>query len=241
MPRKFIREFSLGLGVIAAFALAGLAPAKAVVVSWDLSSPANTNVGTTYTFTSSTVDLYAAGFSFTLTPTTGVFSAIDLFTKHGGGNENGLGIASDPKGQHEIYQNTLVRLDTTAAQAAGYNFFQFSMGSSTNGEGWSVFGSNSANTSLVSLIGYDDDQGVTHNLPLYKYYYFTYDGSNVDSGQGDNVLLHSFAASNCPFSTSCGPPVVTPLPASLPLFASGTSLLGFLGWRRKRRKTRPAA
>jgi hypothetical protein len=27
----------------------------------------------------------------------------------------------------------------------------------------------------------------------------------------------------------------TPLPAALPLFASGSALLGFLGWRRKRK------
>ena len=142
--------------------------------------------GRTHTFTSSSINLDAAGFSFTTSsPATGVFSAIDLYTKQQGGTENGLGIANDPKNQHEIHANTLVRLDTTAAQAAGYNFFQFSMGSSTNGEGWSVFGSNSANTSLVSLIGYDDDQGVTHNLALYNYYYFTYDSTNVDPGQGE--------------------------------------------------------
>ena len=30
-------------------------------------------------------------------------------------------------------------------------------------------------------------------------------------------------------------PVATPLPAALPLFASGAGVLGFLGWRRKRK------
>ena len=30
-------------------------------------------------------------------------------------------------------------------------------------------------------------------------------------------------------------PLATPLPGALPLFASGTALLGFLGWRRKRK------
>jgi hypothetical protein len=33
----------------------------------------------------------------------------------------------------------------------------------------------------------------------------------------------------------------TPLPAALPLFASGTGLLGFLGWRRKRKMARLVA
>jgi hypothetical protein len=32
-------------------------------------------------------------------------------------------------------------------------------------------------------------------------------------------------------------PVVTPLPAGLPLFASGLGALGLLGWRRKRKNT----
>jgi len=29
---------------------------------------------------------------------------------------------------------------------------------------------------------------------------------------------------------------ITPLPAALPLFASGAGVLGFLGWRRKRKQ-----
>ena len=32
-----------------------------------------------------------------------------------------------------------------------------------------------------------------------------------------------------------GSPVVTPLPATLPLFATGLGALGLLGWRRKRK------
>jgi len=40
---------------------------------------------------------------------------------------------------------------------------------------------------------------------------------------------------------SVGGPVVTPLPASLPLFASGLGALGLLGWRRKRKASDPLA
>jgi hypothetical protein len=59
-----------------------------------------------------------------------------------------------------------------------------------------------------------------------------------------NVYI-MFGTSNDPFDlvlTSCidcrddaPPPGATPLPAALPLFASGGALLGFLGWRRKRK------
>ena len=37
------------------------------------------------------------------------------------------------------------------------------------------------------------------------------------------------------------PPSTTPLPGALPLFASGLSALGLLGWRRKRKKTTATA
>jgi hypothetical protein len=234
MKRVALR-IALATALIGSCALVGLTPANAVVVSWDLSSPANQNVGLTETFTASGINLDAAGFSYTLTPTTGVFTATDLYTKQLGGFENGLGINSDPTTNHEIWGNTLVRLDTTAAQAAGLDFFQFAMGSSTNGEGWTVYGSNSANSGLDTLIAFGSDQGTTHNLTLYNYYYFAYNGLHVQPGQGDNVLLHSFAGSNCAFGTGCGPLTATPLPAALPLFAGGLGVMSLLARRRKRK------
>jgi len=42
------------------------------------------------------------------------------------------------------------------------------------------------------------------------------------------------------FSTQTGTAVVTPLPAALPLFATGLGALGLLGWRRKRKATSAA-
>ncbi|HET7912059.1 MAG TPA: hypothetical protein VFL49_08510, partial [Pseudolabrys sp.] len=42
--------------------------------------------------------------------------------------------------------------------------------------------------------------------------------------------------------TTCAPPPgETPIPGALPLFTSGMGVLGFLGWRRKRRMARQAA
>jgi hypothetical protein len=40
---------------------------------------------------------------------------------------------------------------------------------------------------------------------------------------------------NASFNDSTTPPTSTPLPAALPLFATGIGGLGFLGWRRKRK------
>jgi hypothetical protein len=58
---------------------------------------------------------------------------------------------------------------------------------------------------------------------------------NVDGFEGQ------FASCGVPNGGTCGhltletPPSGTPLPAALPLFASGLGALGLLGWRRKRK------
>lgn len=52
--------------------------------------------------------------------------------------------------------------------------------------------------------------------------------------KGGLSSIQGFAGPEDP-SGGGGPAVATPLPAALPLFASGGALLGFLGWRRKRK------
>ena len=55
-------------------------------------------------------------------------------------------------------------------------------------------------------------------------------------GTGDGALVVSSQVLPC---QDCGP-APTPLPAALPLFASGLGALGLLGWRRKRKATAAA-
>jgi hypothetical protein len=211
--------------LIASCAVVELEPAKAV--TWNLSTPAG-NPGNHENFTSGGYTIGAAGFGFTAINSSETWFTLDLYNKNGGGDENGLGINNDPTNDHEIYLNTLVRIDTTSTRGAGLNLFQFGMGSSTNGEGWDIYGSQSANTGLVALFTNGKDESL-HTLANYNFYYFTYDGTGVQSGQGDNVLLHLFEGAD--------PPGDTPIPAALPLFASGAGLLGFLNWRRKKRQS----
>jgi hypothetical protein len=45
----------------------------------------------------------------------------------------------------------------------------------------------------------------------------------------------TYAITGNAFSPIPAPPIVTPLPAALPLFATGLGALGLLGWRRKRK------
>jgi hypothetical protein len=233
----------------AAFALiVGLSPANAATVNWVLSSPHNTDPGTTETFSatvgSNTYTLGAAGYSYSGAITSNSFTAIDLYNKFttGDATETGLGLNSDPTGNHEIYTNTFVRLNVTTARSQGLGNFSFAFGSTTQGEAWDVYGSTSANTGLTLLKdGPANDQGNTYFLPdkngalqAYNYFYFVYDGpprtQNSTCG-GCNVLLTAFGGDILTTTTQSS----TPLPAALPLFATGLGSLGLLGWRRKRK------
>jgi hypothetical protein len=240
--KKATARFALATALFSSCVLVGLTPAKATTINWNLSSPGNTDPGNTENFSqtvsSTTYILGAAGFSFPNSlPTTGTFTAINLYNKALTGDENGLGINSDPAGcpsncNHEIYAKTLVRLDVTSLRGQGINNFQFTIGSTTNGEGMDVYGSSSANTGLALLFSDITSEPGLYDLSGYNYYYFTYDGAKVIAGQGDNVLLASFTGQNTTFG---GGQNETPLPAALPLFTSGLGALGLLGWRRKRK------
>ena len=53
---------------------------------------------------------------------------------------------------------------------------------------------------------------------------------------GDLPLLNDKLILDLSF-TNTTPPSPTPLPAALPLFATGLGAMGLLGWRRKRKST----
>jgi hypothetical protein len=240
----------------AAFALVvGLSSANAATVNWVLSSPHNTDPGTTETFSATvglnTYTLGAAGYRYSGAITSNSFTAIDLYNKFTSGDatESGLGIKNDPTGNHEIYTNTFVRLDVTTARSQGLGNFSFKFGSTTQGEGWEVFGSTAANTGLTLLVGqHINDQSNTYSLPdvngsnqAYDFFYFVYDGpaltkdiwGHVTSTCGGcNVLLTAFGGDILTTTRQGGD---TPLPAALPMFAGGLGVIGLLARRRMRK------
>jgi hypothetical protein len=57
-------------------------------------------------------------------------------------------------------------------------------------------------------------------------------GEQHDAGLGNHINSVQQAAANLVFTPVAG----TPLPAALPLFATGLGALGLLGWRRKRKQ-----
>jgi len=186
-------------------------------------------LGTTQTFTAGGITITAAGFNYA--PATGTYTATNLFNKSEGADEHGLGLANDPRGDFEISGLTgtnsgvgLVRIQLPTGLPAG---FSFQMNSTTNGEGWEVFGSNSPTPLLSSLTPLAGGNGtgtdeLTHNLNTnFLFYFFLYDPSTLTT-DNTNVLLHDVDLS------------AIPLPGALPLFASGLVGLGLLGWRRKK-------
>ena len=210
----------------ASFSTMGLSSAQATTV-FDFLTPAGDPCGvacSTHQYTVGGVSITAAGFTGSFSG--GSFSstgAVNLWDKTGGGDENGLGLKNDPNGQpsspqNEITFGSFVRI----TMPAGLTAASFSMGSttSTQPESWTVYGCTAATSGCTALITGGNDES-SHSLTLDKFYYFTEATANTTDNT-PNVLLHELD-------------VTTPLPAALPLFATGLGAVGLLGWRRKRK------
>ena len=227
LGRNIMGKSTSGLAaVVLASAILGsiAAPAGATTITWDLSSPTG-NLGNTHTYTSGAYSIVAKGFNNNnaMNP----WATADLYGKHDGGDENGLGINSDPTGEHEIYKGTYVQIDVTQPFSQGFKTYQFEMGSSTQGEQWTVYGSNSALPlgagSWTSLIT-STDELVQHTISGYMYYDFTYSGPTNGVG-GANVLLYKdFTASSA-----------VPEPATWTMMGLGFAGLGLAGYRSRKR------
>jgi hypothetical protein len=105
-------------------------------------------------------------------------------------DENGLGLQNDPSGDNEIQGTSLVQI----AMAAGLTDVSFIMASTTAGEAWEVWGSNSA-TALGAPLLLGNDELVSHSLPFFPFYSFA---AQVFSPANGNVLLASISAELVP-------------------------------------------
>ena len=141
----------------------------------------------------------------------------NLFVKTGAGDEHGLGLTADS--DHEISGTQAVQI----ALPHVFSSFSFQMGSSTGTEGWRVWGSNDPTVhGPLLLTGTDElEHFFTTAGALFQFYTFAFNGTA--SAGNTNVLLSQVDVSN------------VPLPAALPLFATGLGGLALLGWRRKRK------
>jgi hypothetical protein len=203
---------------------AGLMASAASAQVFDFGTPANTNVGPDETFTSGIYSVTASGYDASN-------ADADLYVKNLGGDEIGLGLVGDPSNQNEIYSGQnggpggYIQLDVSQLLgiASGATF---SMDSTTLGEQWAVYGSNTdaaaGGTWVNGSLGLNDEG--SHALGgwgTYQYYNFLSLGTN---GQAfGNVLLSSFAVT----------PSV-PEPATWAMMLLGFGAVGF-AMRRNRK------
>lgn len=121
---------------LAATAAAALASPALAADTINFGSPTG-NLGTSETYTTGSLTVVAKGFNQ-------YGQATDLWGKNQGGDEVGLGLRNDPSGDHEIYYGKgFVQIDVS--QVLGLvSEISFFTNSTTQGEQWTVFGSNTS-------------------------------------------------------------------------------------------------
>jgi hypothetical protein len=206
------------LAAVIAAGIAGFSQAQAATVVWNLNT-ATGDLGTTETYTST-----AGGFHITAAGFTdnSFGQTTNLWGKNAGGDENGLGIKNDPTGDHEIWGSTLIRIDMTSARLLGVTGFSFEFGSTTQGESWQVFGSNSATSGYTSVATGNDELDHTLSGASANYTYYYFDRVHHFNDGGDNVLLAKIDAV-----------APVPEPATWAMMIVGFAGIGFMAYRRR--------
>ena len=189
------------------------ASAASAAVQIDFNNPTG-DIGTSHTYSNGGLSVTAYGLTYG-------FASTDLFGKNNGGDENGVGIANDPSGDHEIWDGIesggFVFLDVSDLLANNVSEAQFTMGSTTNGEEWTIYGTNGAFTSLLTG---DDEQW--HDLPEWgSWYNYVFSATNP----GDNVLLSALSLTQS-----------VPEPQTWAMMLVGFGAMG-VAFRRRRRVT----
>ena len=136
------------------------------------------DIGTTATFSNGIGSVTVSGFSANSTPT-------QIFSKNGGGDEDGLGVDGTGDADKEISGTAFLQFT-----AAGIN--SAVIGSAQTGEGWELVGS-SANGVLGTTVLFSGTGGEQVSITglLAKTGGFTYVDLAVPVGVGGNILLDS--------------------------------------------------
>jgi len=207
--------------------------AIAAPVVFDLDASTG-NLGTTKGYTESGLTITAGGFDQNSLAT-------DLYGKAEGGDENGLGLANDSTGDHEIeFKHGFVQINVSALFGK-VSSLGFLTGSTTDGEKWAVYGSNASgvcgagysatngNCGTPLQSGITESQGSPISLldfGTYDFYDFveiSHVNSDDQTDNNDNILLTSLTAT---------PAVGVPEPATWLMFLVALGGIG-LTMRRK--------
>ena len=125
--------------ILAVSALVGLGVSAQATTITFLENGANVNLGSSSTFTEGSASLTAYA-----------SPGQSLYAKNTGGDEVGLGINSDPTGDHEIWGSTYIQLLTSTS--GGFDLTGVSFGSVTGNDVAEVYFSTALGT-LGTLIG----------------------------------------------------------------------------------------
>jgi hypothetical protein len=200
---------------VGAAVILGAGSAQAIV--WDLSggvAPPGTPAGTSHNFTAGGITITAAGFTSNAFTTSAT-----LFEKNGGAGEIGLGLTNDPTGDNEIVGSNLIRIDFSNAKAAGILNFGFQFGSTTSGESWLVFASNSPTSGFAQVASGSDE--LVHTLVGVPFNFYYFKENTATGATVDNVLLAQVSG--------------VPEPGTWAMMLIGFAGLGF-AFRQSRRK-----
>ena len=175
--------------LIALAATALATSAGAATVNFNFDTPTG-NLGATHTYTVDGLSVIATA------EDTPIGESPDLWGKNAGCPECGLGLADDPSGDHEIaYNQGFVQLDVSGLIGHVVSMSAaFTTGSTTDGEEWAVYGSNTAG-SLGTQLATGTSQGGASLTTLpdwgtYKYYNF----DEITPVKDDNILLSTLTA-----------------------------------------------
>jgi hypothetical protein len=142
--------------------LVGMAitPAQATTYTFSWVTPSNTNtdLGLLYSLSNNGITLTARGLTAPANLTNAAAAGPDLYAKNGGTGETGLGMATDPGGDHEISAklNDGIQVDFSDALSKAPNAtVSMVIESAQVGEGWALYGSNT----LLTVAGNSKSDG----------------------------------------------------------------------------------
>jgi len=157
--------------LLAVAALVGLGMSAQAVTITFLENGVNTTVGSSSTFTVGSASLTAYASPGQV-----------LYAKSQGVGETGLGINSDPTGDHEIYGSTFIQL---LSSTSGFAVTSITLGSTSDGEVSSIYYSTTLGV-LGTLIGSTTSNSTILISSLYQNGYL---GVAASGPTGANVLL----------------------------------------------------